>query len=335
MPNVAIAILNWNGKKHLQEFLPSVIAHSTGFDIYVIDNGSTDDSLQYIHDQFPQIKTISLPINLGFCDGYNQGLAQIESDYYVILNSDVEVTQNWLKAPIELLENNIDIAACQPKILSYNDKNMLEYAGAAGGYLDSYGYPFCRGRIFNDLEPDSDKWNDTREVFWATGAALIIRSSVFQEVGGFESLFFAHMEEIDLCWRIRNRGFRIYYCGQSTVYHLGGGTLNKTSPQKTYLNFRNGLGLLYRNLPAHQLFYKIPIRLALDGVAGLYFIKYKDYKGCWAILRAHFAFYRMIPKLNRPKRIYSNHTGILKGLIIWKYFIQKKKFFRMIENQIS
>ncbi|MDO9615173.1 MAG: glycosyltransferase family 2 protein, partial [Bacteroidota bacterium] len=266
---IAIVILNWNGAKLLQQFLPSVLEFSKGdsTQIIVADNGSTDESLSIISKEFPEVKVLDLKQNFGFASGYNETLKQIEADYFVILNSDVEVTSRWLESPIKLMEADKKIAAVQPKILSYNHKAHFEYAGAAGGFIDKFGYPFCRGRIFDEIEADEGQYDNTVDIFWATGACMFIRSDLFRAVGGFDADFWAHMEEIDLCWRLKNRGFRVVYTPESTVYHLGGGSLSYDNPKKLYLNFRNNLWLLYKNLPSNQLFYILFIRMMLDGVA--------------------------------------------------------------------
>ena len=267
MNKVAIAILNYNGKNLLEQFLPSVIKYSNGYPIYIIDNASTDDSIEFIKRQYPAIETILLSENYGYSGGYNQGLLKINATYFILLNSDIEVTENWIGPIISLLEDNDQIAACQPKILSFLEKDKFEYAGAAGGFIDTLGYPFCRGRIFDKVETDLGQYDDTREIFWATGACLFMRSSAFQESGGFDEDFFAHMEEIDLCWRLQHLGYKIFYNHQSTVYHLGGGTLKKSNPFKTYLNFRNSLYTLYKNASFISLFWKLPLRWILDLLA--------------------------------------------------------------------
>ena len=294
MPLVAIAILNWNGKHWLEKFLPNVILYSQEATIYVIDNDSTDDSVKFLEHNFPTIKIIKNKKNTGFAGGYNEGLKQISEEIYCLLNSDVEVTENWIKPIATLFEKNPEIAAIQPKIRSFEDDQFFEFAGAGGGLIDNLGYPYCRGRVFEKLEEDHGQYDDETEIFWASGCALFIRKEDYWEMNGLDERFFAHQEEIDLCWRLKNAGRKIYYCGKSTVFHVGGGTLNKQSPQKTYLNIRNNLSMLLKNLPKSTLFWVIPFRLILDGVAGIYFGFKDGFPHLWAVLRAHFGFYGML-----------------------------------------
>ncbi len=335
MKDVAIVILNWNGRQFLEDFLPSVTTHSDDATIVVADNGSTDDSISFLEHNYPSIELIRHEVNHGFCDGYNKALEQLkEYKYYVLLNSDVEVTPGWLSPLIQLLEENDKIAACQPKIKSFNERDMFEHAGAAGGFIDKLGYIFCRGRIFTHLEKDEGQYNDLCEIFWATGACLTIRSKVYHEMGGLDSSFFAHMEEIDLCWRIKNHGHSIYYCGTSEVYHVGGGTLHKSNPRKTFLNFRNGLVLLFKNLPKRQFLPILLFRMILDGVAFIDFIAVGYPRDAWAIFRAHVSFYKNITIWLRGRRkaqkeiIKTNHKEIYAGSIVWRHFILKMKSFK-------
>jgi len=331
---LAIAILNWNGLSHLQTFLPSVVEYSTEHSIYLIDNASTDNSVAWVTKTYPQVSIIVNAQNGGFCKGYNDGLKQIEAEFFVLLNSDVEVTANWLNPILSILENDPKVAAVQPKILSYLQKNTFEYAGAAGGYLDWLGYPFCRGRIFDSVEKDENQYNDTTEIFWASGACMFIRASLFSELGGFDEAFFAHMEEIDLCWQLKNKGYKIMYTGESKVYHLGGGTLQKTNVFKTYLNYRNGLFLLYKNLPKKRLFSTILIRLVLDGISGARHLLRFEFSFILAIIKAHFSFYSIIFK-GKVARI--NHTNfetspILYRSVVWEYFAKGKKVYSDLIN---
>lgn len=272
MSHTAVVILNYNGENLLKQFLPSVIQHSGNAEVIVADNGSTDDSVRVLETQFPAIRVIKLGHNYGFCGGYNRALKQVQADYYVLLNSDVEVTPAWLTPMVDLLDKNNGMATVQPKILSYSKRNHFEYAGAAGGLIDSFGYPFCRGRIFDFAEEDHGQYNDIRPVFWSTGACMVIRAEVYHRFNGLDEDFFAHMEEIDLCWKIHRAGQKVMYCGQSTVYHLGAGTLNYLSPRKTYLNFRNGLFLVYRHFSTAELLIKFPLRIGLDWLAALVFL---------------------------------------------------------------
>ncbi len=337
-PRVAIVILNWNGAKLLRQFLPSVIEFSKGnsSEIIVADNGSTDESLSILRNKFPAVKIIDLKQNFGFARGYNETLRQIEADYFVILNSDVEVTAGWLESPIQLMETDKSIAAVQPKILSYNKKTHFEYAGAAGGFIDRFGYPFCRGRIFNEVEADNGQYDNVVDIFWATGACMFVRSDLFREAGGFDADFWAHMEEIDLCWRLKNRGFRIVFTPESKVYHVGGGSLSYDNPQKLYLNFRNNLWLLYKNLPSNQLFSILSGRMILDAVAAFKLLAEFNFNGIRSVLKAHFHFYKSLPTLqNKRKQATqesSNHvtTGKLNKSIVFQFYIRKRKQFSEI-----
>lgn len=323
MTKVAVVILNYNGQKFLETFLPSVIENADGYEIIIADNASTDGSLAFLQNHYPTLKTIQLPNNQGFAGGYNNALKGIEAEYYVLLNSDVEVSANWTKPIIDLMDTDKSIAACQPKIRSYHQKTHFEYAGAAGGYIDWLGYPFCRGRIFDSYEEDKGQYDDTQEIFWATGACMFVRADVFHQLSGFDAHFFAHMEEIDLCWRMKNNGHKIMYSSGSTVYHVGGGTLHKSNPRKTFLNYRNGLAMLYKNIPADKLFSTILLRLILDGISGIKLLVDGSFADFLAVIKAHFAFYAMIPKLERksPKNV----SKIYQKSIVWEYFVKKQK----------
>ena len=327
--NTAVVILNWNGIKWLKKFLQIIIDKSVKSNIYVADNNSDDDSVKYINDNFPQVNIIQNLSNDGYANGYNNALNELNEEYFALVNSDIEVTDNWIEPIISLMEKNDLISACQPKILNYNNKDRFEYAGASGGYLDNLGYPFCRGRIFDSLEKDENQYNDIKEVFWATGACLFVRSQHFKEVNGFDNDFFAHQEEIDLCWRLKNKGYKIMVNPESIVYHVGGGTLNSSSPSKTYLNFRNNLYMLFKNLPLLHLITTIFFRLILDAAAGLTFLTKKNgIRHVLAILRAHFMFYVSIPNLVR-KRQKINQSATLKGKydfsILYRYYIKGQK----------
>jgi GT2 family glycosyltransferase len=295
--------------------------------LFVADNASTDDSIVFLKANYPNINLIQIPENQGFAGGYNTALSQIEAEYYVLLNSDVEVTPNWIEPVIALMDADKSIAACQPKIRSFHQRNLFEYAGAAGGYIDKYGYPFCRGRIFDTCEEDFGQYNDSREVFWATGACMFVRAEVYHQLGGLDADFFAHMEEIDLCWRIKNAGLKVFYCADSTVYHVGGGTLQKSNPRKTFLNYRNGLALLYKNLPQNQLFKTILIRLILDGISGVKLFISGSFSDTWAIIKAHFAFYGWISRLKKKRQNSKQVNGIYDKSIVWEYFVKGKKKF--------
>lgn len=308
MKKVAVVILNYNGKKFLDEFLPNVIANTNAelADIVVADNASTDGSVDFMRERFPEIRLIENGYNGGFATGYNMALRQIEAEYFVLLNSDIEVTPRWIEPVIELMDADPNIAACQPKILSYYDKRKFEYAGASGGFVDRYGYPFCRGRLFQHLEDDLGQYDDVCEVFWATGACMFVRADLYLKYGGLDDSFFAHMEEIDFCWRMKNLGYSIYCCPQSKVYHIGGGTLPKSSSRKTYLNFRNNLSLIYKNLPSKHVSWIVAYRILLDWVAAIKFLVSGGLKDFWAVIRAHFAFYKRIPALRKFRK---EHPG--------------------------
>lgn len=326
---IAVVILNWNGKSFLEKFLPSVVKHSIEAKIIVADNASTDDSISFLEKTYPSIDIIKLEQNYGFAGGYNKALKQVDSEYYILLNSDVEVTENWLAPMLKMLDNDKNIVACQPKIKDYNNKDSFEYAGASGGFIDKYGYPFCRGRIFDYLEKDTNQYDEPIEIFWASGAALFIRAQEYNQIGGLDEFYFAHMEEIDLCWRLKNEGHKIMVCPSSTVYHVGGGTLNKINPRKTFLNFRNSLLTLYKNLPKNERFVKIFIRLNLDAIAGLKFLLDGKPTHALAIIRSHFAFYSAIfqNKIKKTDVVNPNLNGMINISIVKKHFINKSKTF--------
>ncbi|SDD91957.1 glycosyltransferase family 2 protein [Riemerella columbipharyngis] len=318
----AIAILNWNGKSWIEQFLPFVVKYSSEADIYIIDNGSTDDSVSFIRKHFPMVKVIINDKNYGFAGGYNVGLKNIQADIFCLINSDVKVTENWLSPIIALFEKDQSIAAAQPKILSFTDKNTFEFAGAAGGFLDNLGYPYCRGRVFDEVEEDKGQYDDETEIFWASGCCFFIRAKDFFEQNGFDERFFAHQEEIDLCWRLINNGKKIYYTHLSTVYHVGGGTLSKQSPQKTYLNFRNNLSMMLKNLPKNKLWIIFP-RLCLDGIAGIYFGLKNGLPHLWAVVRAHFAFYGQAKESYKRRGSRQTKKYYHQKWLIWKHYIRK------------
>ena len=329
--NTAVVVLNWNGINWLKKFLPILIEKSKDVNVYIADNASTDNSVEYVNDNFPNVKVLKNFTNEGYAKGYNDALETLKEEFFVLINSDIEVTDNWIKPIINLMEANSDIAACQPKILSFHDRNKFEYAGACGGFIDTLGYPFCRGRIFSDLEDDNNQYNDITEVFWASGACLFVRAKYFKEVNGFDNDFFAHQEEIDLCWRLKNKGYKIMVNPNSAVFHVGAGTLNTSSPLKTYLNFRNNLFMLYKNLSVLKLIITLLFRLPLDGIAALSFAKKENGLGhVFSILRAHLVFYVSIPLLSlKRKKIdqKKNLTGQKRFSILFKYyFLGIKKF---------
>ena len=324
---VAVAILNWNGRKLLEEFLPSVVEHSKEAEIYVIDNASTDDSIQFIQSNYPSIKIVHNQGNFGFAKGYNEGLKSIDADIYCLLNSDVEVTANWIEPIVKLFQHDSDIAAVQPKIKSYREKDYFEYAGAGGGFMDQFGYPLCRGRVFSTLEKDHGQYDDTIECFWATGASLFIRKEDFFAQKGFDEDFFAHMEEIDLCWRLKNANRKIMYCGQSTVYHLGGATLQKSNPKKAYLNYRNSLSMYLKNLPKDLLFPIIFSRLTLDGISAIAFLPSQGFPHLWAVFLSHMHFYRDFSKMYKKRGPHQIRNYFTKKLTPFQYFVQKRKYY--------
>ena len=331
---VAVVILNWNGKTFLEKFLPTVIKHSPEARIIVADNNSSDDSIKLLQTQFSEVEILQLDKNYGFAGGYNKALKQIESAYYVLLNSDVEVTENWLNPMIELLEKDTSIVACQPKIKDYNNKSYFEYAGASGGFIDKFGFPFCRGRIFEELEKDQGQYDDPIEVFWASGASLFIRAEQYHAIGGLDEFYFAHMEEIDLCWRLKNQGHKIMVCPQSIIYHVGGGTLNKTNPKKTFLNFRNSLLTLHKNLPQQDRFKILFIRLTMDGLAAIKFLFSGNPSHTWAILRSHYSFYGALSqnKMKRKESLSPNLVGKMNKSLVKSHFIDNCKTYSTFIN---
>lgn len=324
---IAVVILNWNGKKLLETFLLQVVACSPQATIYVADNASTDDSMAYISTYFPDVKIIKNNENYGFALGYNIALQQVEEEYYCLLNSDIEVTENWLTEIIKTFDNQKDTAIIQPKILDYKNKEYFEYAGAAGGFIDQYGYPFCCGRIFDTIEKDFGQYNATTPIFWASGACFFIRKNVFRKLNGFDDYFFAHQEEIDLCWRAFNAGYKAQYIPNAVVYHVGGATLHESNPKKTFLNFRNSLLMLLKNLPKNKLFPVIFTRLLLDGVAGIQFIFKGKFSHCWAIVKAHFYFYHLINLYYKKRNLYQNPNYYKTKSIVFSYFFKGKKTF--------
>ncbi len=313
-----------------------MLANSRGIaEVIVADNASTDSSIEFLQDTYPEVRIITNRTNGGFARGYNEALAEVDADYYVLLNSDIEVTPNWIEPVITLMESDTSIAACQPKLRSFHEKEKFEYAGAAGGFIDEYGYPFCRGRIFRHLETDHGQYDDAVEIFWATGACMFVRADLYRKFGGLDEDFFAHMEEIDFCWRMKNEGYKIMYCPDSIVYHVGGGTLPKKSAQKTYLNFRNNLALLYKNLPSHLLLPVFAVRFPLDGVAALKFLLDGGFRDFYAVLRAHLYFYSHFSRLRQKRRQLTQHMvhGIYKGNLVREYYLNKKTLFSQLKQE--
>lgn len=340
----AIVILNWNGQNMLRQFLPSVIEHSSdeGVAVYVADNGSTDDSLSVLEHEFPTVKRIVLAGNHGFAQGYNLALKEVKAEYYVLLNSDVEVTHGWLSPLIDALEAEPGVAACQPKIRSYHKRDYFEYAGACGGFIDRYGYTFCRGRLMDVIEKDSGQYDSVKPVFWASGAALAIRASCYHNAGGLDGRFFAHMEEIDLCWRLNNMGYTLLYIPQSTVYHVGGATLAKGNPRKTYLNFRNNLFMLYKNLNARELNNTLFIRHCLDWVAALFFLLQGKCADAKAVMQAKKSYNALLPQLKKERadnahyptetrKLLRGQPCVLNGSLLVQYYLKKKRTFSSMQ----
>ncbi len=341
MKLVAVVILNWNGEKFLRQFLSSVVEHSIDLaDLYVIDNASKDGSVAYLEQNFPQVGVILLDGNYGFAGGYNRGLVSIPNDYYVLLNSDVEVTKNWIQPVLNYIESVPNMVACQPKILDFHRKEWFEYAGAAGGYIDKDVFAFCAGRIFYQFEKDEEQYLTNEEVFWASGASLFIKRKAWEEVNGLDVDFFAHMEEIDLCWRLKNRGYSIGACRKSIVYHYGGGTLDRHSPFKSYLNFRNNLFMIVKNYRLSFLPFKLFRRLSLDGFAGVRFLIEGKPKHCYSVLKAHFSFYKNLPTLLKKRKYENGFTrnpnlaGLYQGSIIKHFFIFKKHYFGELKKDL-
>lgn len=340
MKLVSIVILNWNGKEFLQRFLPALIRHSDlpGVEIIIADNGSSDDSVIFLEKEYPGLKVIRLEKNYGFSGGYNRAFQETDSKYFLLLNSDIEVTAGWLPPLLNYMEEEENAAACTPKILDFNNRRKFEYAGAGGGFIDRYGYPFCRGRIFDYLEEDRGQYNDPVDIFWGSGACLLIRSDLYREAGGLDDQFFAHMEEIDLCWRLKKMGFKIRSLPSSTVYHVGGGTLARGNPVKTFLNFRNNLLLIYKNLPRRERKRTLFIRMLMDGISGLRFLLQGSLKDFLAVFRAHLAYYRLrgsYSSSDGQNNIPENSvivTEIYPGSIVAAFFLKGKKRFEQLEQ---
>lgn len=330
---IAIVILNWNGKKLLEQFLPTVIKHSPNATIYVADNNSDDDSDSFVKSNFSEVKLIQNKVNGGFAKGYNDALRHLTEDVFCLLNNDIEVTDGWL-APIRTHYENSDKknVILQPKILDYKDKSKFEYAGAAGGYIDKFGYPYCRGRIFNSIETDNNQYNKKESIFWASGACLFITSKAYKELNGFDESFFAHMEEIDLCWRAQNLGYSATYIPESIVYHVGGATLDSSNPKKTFLNFRNSLYALVKNAKGPLLFLVLS-RLVLDGIAGIKFIIDLKPNHTIAIIKSHFYFYKRLPKLLKQRKMTPSRVKYYQqNSIVWAFYAKKKRTFRDLLN---
>lgn len=336
-PSVAVVILNWNGQKLLEKFLPGIVlSQYKNLQMIVGDNASTDNSLAFVEQHYPQIRIIKNDRNYGFAEGYRKVLSQVKADYYVLLNSDVEVPPNWIAPVVAQMEADPLIAVAQPKIKWQKNKVQFEYAGAAGGFLDLHGFPFCRGRLFDTVEMDNGQYDDGAEIFWASGAALFIKSKLWEEVGGLDPDFFAHMEEIDLCWRLKNLGYKVVFCPNAEVYHVGGGTLNSNNPYKTYLNFRNNLIILQKNLPLGDAYFRIFVRICIDFIAWLHFLAQGKVAFALAVSKAHCHFFLAIFK-NAKKRTgrqinFQAHAGQYPSSIVYAYFVKKVRFFSELKN---
>ncbi|MDR0332121.1 MAG: glycosyltransferase family 2 protein [Dysgonamonadaceae bacterium] len=341
MKRIAVIILNWNGKRLLEQFLPTVFAHSLGdnSEVIVADNGSTDDSVDFLKTQFPDVPFILFDKNYGFAEGYNRAIQQINSEYVVLLNSDVETTENWLQTLVDFMDAHPEVAAVQPKVRAYNDKEKFEYAGAAGGFIDRYGYPFCRGRILDVVETDTGQYDETIPVFWATGACLCIRRKDYIESGGLDARFFAHMEEIDLCWRLNARGRGVMCVSSSVVYHVGGASLGKENPRKMYLNFRNNLLMIYKNVPSADFFSTFAMRYVLDFLAFVHLLLRGNFKNAQAVIKAHRDFlkmrssYQSIRCENLSKTIVTDISTQYKKSILWKFYFEGKKTYSSLFRQ--
>jgi GT2 family glycosyltransferase len=327
LKKIAVVILNWNGVQLLEQFLPSIIQYSPEATIYVADNASTDTSVPFLEQHFPTVQIVKNTGNYGFAKGYNEALQHIDAEIYALVNSDIEVTENWLRSILETFENEPKTAIIQPKILDFKNKEYFEYAGAAGGFIDKYGYPYCRGRIFETIEKDNGQYNDAVEITWASGACFFIRSKVYHELKGFDDDFFAHQEEIDLCWRAKNLDYIIKYNPNSVVYHVGGATLKQGNPKKTFLNFRNSLLMLVKNLPKENLYSVLFLRLLLDGIAGVHFIFQGKFSHCLAILKAHFAFYALFSKTYKKRSFFQSKRYYNVKSIVINYYINNGKVF--------
>ncbi len=336
--DTAVVILSYNGTKWHELFLPKIVEEAhTGYDVIVVDNASTDETLQYVQTNFPTIKTLQIGVNHGFANGYYEALNQIQAKYYILLSADFEVTEGWFPPLHEAMEKDEQLAACQPKIRYWRDRECFEYAGAGGGFMDNFGYLFCRGRIFFDIEKDLGQYNDNIEVFWASGGCFMVRSALYHQVGGLDNSLYAHMEEVDLCWRLKNAGYKIGYIAASLVYHVGGSVISYGSPQKLYYNFRNNLVLLIKNERTSKLLWLFPLRMVLDGVAGLRLLLTGNVRQTYTIIKAHFHFYRDLDKWldqrkkNKAMIVKRNEEGIYPRSIVWDYFLLRKKKFAQLK----
>lgn len=337
--SVAVVILNWNGKSWLQKFLPNIVNYLPDYaQLYIADNASTDDSIDFIKNNYTSIQIIQFKENYGFAKGYNEALKNLKEDVYILLNSDIEVKSDWISPIINFMNLNPNAGACQPKILDQKNNDLFEYAGASGGYIDYLGFPYCRGRIFNEIEIDEGQYDSVTTIFWATGACMFVRNEIYWEAGGLDEDYFAHMEEIDLCWRIQKLNYQIYAVPQSVVYHVGGGTLNKYSSKKTYLNFRNNLITLIKNANYNFFVITIIYKLILDGIAGIKFIFDGQFKHTLAVIKAHFAVYFQFKKILRKRKIIHQKTKnktlktIYPKSVVWKHFVNGMNTFNQLQE---
>lgn len=338
--DTAVVILSYNGRKWHELFLPTIVTEaSTGYEVIVADNASTDDTLAWLQQTYPEVKTVQIAVNRGFANGYYEALQQIQAKYYILLSADFEVTPNWYPPLLHAMQRYEGLAACQPKIRYWRDRECFEYAGAGGGFMDKLGYLFCRGRIFNELEKDHGQYDDDIETFWASGGCFMVRADLYHQMGGLDRDLYAHMEEVDLCWRLKNAGYKIGYIGGSTVYHVGGSVISYGSPQKLYYNFRNSLILLLKNEKASRLLWLFPLRLVLDGIAGLQMLAGGKFKETATIVKAHFHFYGSLGKWMKKRKAsqavvtHRNEVGIYRRSIIWQYFALRKKTFPKLGYQ--
>ncbi len=339
MSKTAVVILNWNGEALLRKFLPSVIANSNhdGVEVIVADNASSDGSIDLLNEEFPETRVIRLDKNYGFAGGYNKALSLIDADYFVLLNSDVLPCEDWLSPLIKAMDEDSALGACMPKVRAYKEPEMFEYAGASGGYIDVFGYPFCRGRILNSIEKDEGQYDQPLPVFWATGAALMIRADLYKRAGGLDEKFFAHMEEIDLCWCIKNLAYQIKVFPASEVLHVGGATLSHYNAHKTFLNFRNSLLMMVKNLSSDRLLPILFVRMVLDGVAGLHFLAKGEVTHFFAVIKAHFGFYKLLPyaikqRENNKAKVTSLHKEVYPQSIIWAFYFKKLRKFSQLKH---
>jgi hypothetical protein len=339
--DTAVVVLSYNGKDLHKLFFPELIQESKGlYDVILVDNASTDDTAQYVATHFPEVQIVTIETNHGFANGYFEGLNQIQAKYYVLLSADFEITKGWFQPLHQLMQSHPELGACQPKIKYYKDKHMFEYAGAGGGFIDKWGYLFCRGRIFFTLEEDHGQYNNTIETFWAGGGCMFVNAALYHKLGGLDRDLYAHMEEVDLCWRMKNHGFKIAYCGASEVFHIGGSVISYGSPQKIFYNYRNSLVLLLKNLPSNKLIWLLPFRLILDGVSAFRSLLKGDFKEIKAIVRAHWSFFLTLPmwikKRKKSQQLVTTPemNGIYPKSIIWEYFAKNKKLFTELDTQL-